>query len=542
MNTSLTFEIEEFEMPEDEGPEAMCHCPKCQAQRALESDIESEALEEFDFEEESYAPPSPAAAAPFGGNLALQQWATKLATTWARRLTTKPDEQQREMEKKVNWLAKDYEVTLAGAQKRKGLRKYSSQAIIRAWQISREQQMDFGTLEHSSYLPKTFRPPAGHVQLVSTKLVGESHNYLVAPLVVAFMQKLLQLYPQVRADTYGNHGGGDFRGRGFSIDLWLDHSPKDARGFWRPDDAVALLRAVHQAARAVGAEWRVLYNDYSVARGINQETGARRVGFVGGAFPGGGLNWHGPHPLILHFHLDLAPLSGVVPGASPPTSTISYQPRGSKPSVASGGKKFTNNPNEVVTKRTTPTPREVVAMLRIAWPELTENGARTLTAQFMGETGGGKYCFNWNLGNVKEPTGKLPHMYFHSVWEVFTPASAQAQVDKSGGLARIATDAEIKKHGWSYPAGSRVVVFAPPHPASRFRAYANLKDGAQRWLGHHQRIARQNPGYLYSVNAGDTKSVAHALKMARYYTAGEADYARLMASKKAEIDRSLGAI
>src|SRR5439155_16025896 len=35
-----------------------------------------------------------------------------------------------------------------------------------------------------------------------------------------------------------------------------------------------------------------------------------------------------------HFHLDLAPLSGVVPGASPPSSPIAYQPRGSQPSVA----------------------------------------------------------------------------------------------------------------------------------------------------------------------------------------------------------------
>ena len=276
------------------------------------------------------------AATPFGGDPALQQWATNLATAWARRVTTKPDEQQREMKKKIDWLAKDYEVTLAGAQKRKGLRKYNLQAIIRAWQISREQQMDFATLERSPYLPKTFRPPAGHVQLVSTKLVGNSDKYPVAPLVVAFMEKLIQLYPKVRADTYGNHGGGAFTGRGFSIDLWLDVSPTplDGRGFWRHEDAVALLRAVHQAARTVGAEWRVLYNDYSVARVINQETGSRRVGFVGGAFSGGGLNWHGPHPLILHFHLDLAPLSGVAPGASPPSSPIAYQPRGSTPSVA----------------------------------------------------------------------------------------------------------------------------------------------------------------------------------------------------------------
>jgi hypothetical protein len=240
------------------------------------------------------------------------------------------------MKKKMDWLAKDYGLTLAGAQKRAGLRKYSVQAIIRAWQISREQEMDFKTLERSPYLPKTFRPPVGHVRLVPTKDVGGSDKYPVAPLVVAFMQRLRQLYRQVRADTYGNHGGGAFTGRGFSIDLWLDVSPTpiDKRGFWRHEDAVALLRAVHQAARAVGAEWRVLYNDYSVARVINQETGARRVGFVGGAFSGGGLNWHGPHPLILHFHLDLAPLSGVVPGVSPPSSLISSQPRGSEPSVA----------------------------------------------------------------------------------------------------------------------------------------------------------------------------------------------------------------
>lgn len=277
------------------------------------------------------------AAASFGGDSALQKWATDLATIWAGRITIKPDERQREMKKKMDWLAKDYEVVLAGAQKRQGLRKYSSQTIIHAWQVTREQQMDFATLERSPYLPRTFAPPAGAVPGVITPLVKYSDKYPVAPLVAGFMQKLLQLYPQARADTYGNHGGGAFRGRGFSIDLWLDSSPRDARGFWRPEDAVALLRAVHQAARAVGAEWRVLYNDYSVARIINQETGARRVGFVAGAFPNGGLNWHGPHPLILHFHLDLAPMAGAAAGASPQRPTLPSQPA---PSQSGGSSKL----------------------------------------------------------------------------------------------------------------------------------------------------------------------------------------------------------
>jgi hypothetical protein len=276
------------------------------------------------------------AAASFGGNTALQKWATDLATTWAGRATTKPDELQSKMKKNLDWLAKDYEVVLAGARKRYG-QKYSSQTIIHAWQVTREQQMDFATLERSPYLPKTFAPPAGAVQLVSDKDIGGSDKAPVAPLVVAFVKKLRQIYRDVRADTYAKHGGGAFAGRGFSIDLWLDvkPTPMDARGFWRPEDAVALLRAVNQAARAVGAEWRVLYNDYSVARIINQETGARRVGFVAGAFPNGGINWHGPHPLILHFHLDLAPMAGAAAGASPQRSTLPSQPAPSQSGAAS---------------------------------------------------------------------------------------------------------------------------------------------------------------------------------------------------------------
>src|SRR5262245_45739560 len=117
------------------------------------------------------------AVASFGGDSALQKWATDLATTWAGRITTKPDERQREMKKKMDSLAKDYEVVLAGSHKRQGLRKYSSQTIIRAWQVSREQQMDFATLERLLYLPKTFAPLAGAVSGVVTPLVKYSDRY-----------------------------------------------------------------------------------------------------------------------------------------------------------------------------------------------------------------------------------------------------------------------------------------------------------------------------------------------------------------------------
>lgn len=208
-------------------------------------------------------------------------------------------------------------------------------------------------------------------------------------------------------------------------------------------------------------------------------------------------------------------------------------------SATPGGTKFTNSPLEVATRRTTPTPQEVVAMLREGWSNLTDTGARTLTAQFMAETGGGRYCFNWNLGNVKAGPN-VQHMYLRGVWEVDTPGRAEAQVARSNGMAHVATADEIKKKGWSCPPGKAVAVFEPPHPQCRFRAYQSLSDGAQRWLTHHQAIASRNPTFMDMLNTGNIGGVAHALKVAGYYTAGEADYARAMTRTKAEVDRAMG--
>ena len=201
---------------------------------------------------------------------------------------------------------------------------------------------------------------------------------------------------------------------------------------------------------------------------------------------------------------------------------------------------FTTNPNEVNTSQTTPAASDVVAMLLPAWPDLNQNGARTIAAQFMAETGGGKFCFNWNLGNVKSGAD-TPHMYLRNVWECDTVAGAAGQVASSSGLGHIATPEEIHTHGWACNSGV-VVVFQPPHVQCRFRAYASLAEGAKLWLGHHQRIATANAGYLPAINAGDIPAVAHFLKLSGYYTAAEANYAANMATQKKAIDTALGPI
>lgn len=78
-------------------------------------------------------------------------------------------------------------------------------------------------------------------------------------------------------------------------------------------------------------------------------------------------------------------------------------PKTDLPRAIDPGKKYTDHQNEMPAKKTTPEVREVVKFICEAWDELNEHGVRTLAAQFMYETAGGKSCFNWNLGNKKSP-------------------------------------------------------------------------------------------------------------------------------------------
>jgi hypothetical protein len=71
--------------------------------------------------------------------------------------------------------------------------------------------------------------------------------------------------PSFHADNYSGHGGGTFAGKGFSVDLYLNSAPQDQRGFWRHEDAVTFLLRLDATAAKLGARWRVLNNDSSVA-------------------------------------------------------------------------------------------------------------------------------------------------------------------------------------------------------------------------------------------------------------------------------------
>lgn len=243
----------------------------------------------------------------------VSEFATKLGKEWwSRRGGGSPSAQ-----KIADWLLQDYQDTIIGARRRKrnhfNKGKWTVEKIGRAWMISREEQMRFKTASTNGIKHlKNFVPPSDPFMLVSSSLIEGSDKAPVAPIVVRFVQKLRQHYRgYFRVDTYKKHGGRGFYNRGYSIDLWLNNSVLDERGFYPKTDAIKFLRAVGKTASLVDAEWRIIYNDFSVANTINQETGKRHVIFVGRVRKDKGkainLNWHGPSPLILHFHLDLVP-------------------------------------------------------------------------------------------------------------------------------------------------------------------------------------------------------------------------------------------
>jgi hypothetical protein len=197
--------------------------------------------------------------------------------------------------------------------------------IGRAWAVGRREQVDFQTIKQTaSYLSK-FGPtytPAATVDIPADIQAARGMPG-VAPEMADFLTAL-KSDPKTstfKASNYGGHGGGSWAGKGFSVDLTL-LAPLDQRGFWQHRAAVDFLMQLDATAKAQGARWRVLYNDFRVAEEVNAATGSRNVEFIGES-SATSLNWHGPAPLILHFHLDLEIPQKPVP--TPPT------PQGSTP-------------------------------------------------------------------------------------------------------------------------------------------------------------------------------------------------------------------
>jgi hypothetical protein len=209
------------------------------------------------------------------------------------------------------------------------------EGIKHGWMVGRREYVLFETTPQPGVqaLPRGFGPPrqvaaADRVPIPAN--VGDSTEPPIAPEVANFLVELRQIDTNFRASNYGGHGGGTWNDAGFSLDLYLTGaaSQTDDRGFWQPDNAVAFLLNLNQVVDRLSGTWRVLYNDFTVAQRVNSATGSRNVAYMGSHTGGTRLNWHGPAPMVLHFHLDIS--LPALPAPSQPTGAAPPQP-GSTP-------------------------------------------------------------------------------------------------------------------------------------------------------------------------------------------------------------------
>lgn len=136
----------------------------------------------------------------------------------------------------------------------------------------------------------------------------------VAPSVVVFMKEVQkQTGTKVIAANYADHesfsprAGPEKVGK-YSIDVypWIK---ADAEGFYEHEPVVKFFLAADRAATATNVAWMAYYNDFAVAKEVNEKLGKLRIKFSGAHDgPGGkGSIHHGPAPYLLHIHFNIMP-------------------------------------------------------------------------------------------------------------------------------------------------------------------------------------------------------------------------------------------
>lgn len=159
-----------------------------------------------------------------------------------------------------------------------------------------------------------------------------------------------------------------------------------------------------------------------------------------------------------------------------------------------------------------------------------------LLAQFALETGRGKSCYNFNLGNVKAATPTVEHVYFYCN-EILSPKEANRLLGRaarrSDGSGLLDTAVNITA-STARTDGRVVVDFWPDSPVTRFRRFASLDDGALFYFSFLR--DRYTKAWTY-VLAGDPRAFVAALKASNYFTADEAKYAAAVLSLVAEFSK-----
>jgi hypothetical protein len=138
-----------------------------------------------------------------------------------------------------------------------------------------------------------------------------------SPSVVVFMKEMQkQTGTKVLAGNYDRHerysphvGNAEEVGKySFDVDpgAWIKMS---SEGFYDREKLVKFFLAVERAASVTQIAWMAFYNDFAVAKEVNETLGKQRIHFSGAGGGAGmeGSIHHGPSPYILHIHFNIMP-------------------------------------------------------------------------------------------------------------------------------------------------------------------------------------------------------------------------------------------
>lgn len=168
-----------------------------------------------------------------------------------------------------------------------------------------------------------------------------------------------------------------------------------------------------------------------------------------------------------------------------------------------------------------------LASLRLLNAPLTRPAVCLLLAQSALETGRWRSAYSWNLGNVKAAPawqGSYCERYCN---ELLT----EQQARDAHSRASLQPDGTLDVILGGVVGGRRIVNFYPPNPASRFRAFDSIEEGALDYLSI---LADRFASAWRYLADGDAPGFAAALHRARYYTADPKAYAAGLVSLQRE--------
>lgn len=176
----------------------------------------------------------------------------------------------------------------------------------------------------------------------------------------------------------------------------------------------------------------------------------------------------------------------------------------------------------VETVRTAITERDYLIAFIQEFPDgrPTKEQAGCALAQYLVETGG-RACFNFNVGNTKDhEQDGYDYFCLNGVWEGFPPAVAEGYIAR-GEAVRDTNAGHIAAVGPDKVS----IVFSPPHPMTRFRAYPDLRSSMRHHLGM---LGQHYKAAWACLLLGKARECGLALGAGGYFTANANVYATKM--------------